>query len=86
MLPYLFDDVVPISPSNTEDTGIPSQETGGLYVTGTGNLVVVTLSGNTRTLAAVPAGTYIPLRVKRVVANGTTATGILIFRGAFLFK
>lgn len=46
-----------------------------IYVGGAGDVVVVPMSGDgTVTLKAVPAGTLIPIRAKRVNSTGTTAT------------
>jgi hypothetical protein len=69
-----------VTPSNTAD--IPSV-TGGtnngcvLYVGGAGDLTVDTVGGDAVTFVAVPAGSFIPVQVKRVYAAGTTATSIL---------
>lgn len=50
----------------------------GLWVGGAGTLTVTFLeTGTNITLSAVPAGTYIPIAVKRVWATGTTATLIV---------
>lgn len=55
-----------------------AEVTRAVYVGGAGDLRVM-LRGDTApvTLVAVPAGTFCPLRVKRVHATGTTATGIV---------
>lgn len=60
-----------ITPSDSND--LPSIVS-GIYVGGTGALRVLTLDGKDVTFAAVPAGTTIPLQVKRVLASGTGAT------------
>lgn len=46
-----------------------------LWVGGLGNLAVVTVGGDTETFPNV-SGLF-PVRVKRVLATGTTATGIV---------
>jgi hypothetical protein len=51
----------------------------GLYVGGAGNVIVETEGGTTVTFTAVPVGTVLPIRIKRLRA-GTTATNILGFR------
>lgn len=52
----------------------------GLYVGGTGDVVVQNTPGSTiATFKAVPVGTIIPLQVVRVMATGTTATLIVGF-------
>jgi hypothetical protein len=48
-----------------------------LYVGGAGNLAVVTEAGNTVTFTAVPVGTQLEIRVKQILATGTTATNIV---------
>jgi hypothetical protein len=49
----------------------------GLYIGGTGNLAVITSRGNTRTFYNAQAGSVVPIRVRRVLSSGTTATNIL---------
>lgn len=49
----------------------------GLYIGGTGNVVLVTRGGDAITFSAVPAGTIIPCDCKRVNATSTTATAIV---------
>lgn len=48
-----------------------------LWVGGAGNLAVITSVGETVTFVGVQAGTLIPMRVKRVLTAGTTATSLL---------
>jgi hypothetical protein len=66
---------VAVTPDNTTDlaTGV----TRALYVGGAGNLVVTMANGVDATFTGVAAGTYLPVRVGRVKATGTTATAIL---------
>ena len=62
-----------VTPSDTADLPRP----GVLVVTGTaGTIAVHTLHGDVRT---IPAGFDLPVVVRRVLATGTTATGILVF-------
>jgi hypothetical protein len=70
--PYV--DGAAVTPHDTNELTNVSR---ALYVGGAGALVVVTLKGTTVTLAAVPAGTELRLRVKQVKATGTTATSIV---------
>jgi hypothetical protein len=49
----------------------------GVYVGGAGNLAVRFIGGATVTLAAVPAGTLLPLMVDRIMSTNTTATDIV---------
>lgn len=51
--------------------------TRGLYVAGAGALVLTMASGADVSLANVAAGSVLPLRVRRVKATGTTATGLV---------
>jgi hypothetical protein len=70
-----------VTPSNTVD--IPSVSGGTsnngcvLYVGGAGDLKVDTVGGDAVTFVAVPAGSFIPVQVKRVYSTGTTATSIV---------
>ena len=48
-----------------------------LYVSGAGDVKVVTMGGSTVTFSAVPAGTVLPVAVVRVFSTGTTATGLV---------
>jgi hypothetical protein len=45
-----------------------------LYVGGTGNVSVITIGGDQLTFAGVPAGTTLPIQVKRLRSTSTTAT------------
>lgn len=60
-----------VTPSDSADI----TETRGLYIGTAGNLKVTFADGTTATLTSVANG-VIPLKVKRVWATGTTATGI----------
>ena len=51
--------------------------TRALYVGGGGDVAVRMRGGEAAVFAGVPAGTLLPIRVSRVLASGTTATGIL---------
>lgn len=66
-----------ISPSDTTDL---QRATRAIYVGGTGDLRVTFVDGQTVTLSGVPAGGILPLRVIRVLATGTTATGLVGLR------
>jgi hypothetical protein len=47
-----------------------------LYIGTSGDVTVTTVGGNDVTFANVPVG-VLPIRVKRVWATGTSATGII---------
>lgn len=63
-----------VTPSDTTDLGAPRW----LYVGVTGD-VAIQMHGDDAavTHTAVPAGTVLPVRAKRVFATGTTASGIV---------
>lgn len=65
---------VSVTPSDGGDLAQPSR---ALYVAAAGNLAVRMLTGEAATFASVPAGSLLPIRVTRVLATGTTATGIV---------
>lgn len=67
---------IAIAPS---DAGDLAAVTRALYVGAAGNVAVRMAGGGSVTLANVPAGTLLPIRVDRVLATGTTAGGILGF-------
>ena len=48
-----------------------------LYVGNTGNLRVLTSSGADLTFVGIPAGSFVPVQVKRVFSTNTTATDII---------
>lgn len=72
----LFDDARAVTPADGADLPAPGP-CQALYVGGAGALIVDTVRGATVTFAAVPAGTTIHLRCKRVRATGTVATSIV---------
>ena len=46
----------------------------GIYVGGAGDVVVVNIDGSTVRFEAVPAGTILPVKARRVNSASTTAT------------
>jgi len=48
-----------------------------LYVGGTGDLSVITGDGSTVLLQSIPAGSFVPLRVRTIVRTTTTASNIV---------
>lgn len=60
-----------------DDAADLPQATRALYVGGAGDVVLRMLGGETVTLANLQAGALVPLRVARVLATGTTATGLV---------
>ena len=61
-----------VTPSDTVD--LP-KTANAIYVTVTGNVALVTPSGWATTFA-IPAGQWFPQKARRILATGTTATGI----------
>ena len=67
-------DAVTITPN--DHLGL-SNTTTALYVSGSGNISVVTPSGNTLVFSNVPSGSTLPVAATQVTATNTTATGII---------
>lgn len=63
-----------ITPSDASNL---AAEIRALYVGSAGDLELVLASGDAVSLAGVPGGSLLPLRVSRVKASGTTA-GLLV--------
>lgn len=59
------------------DSDLTRQPTIGVWVGGAGNLRVTTFAGEDVVIPSVPAGTLIPIKVKRIWATNTTATLIM---------
>lgn len=60
------------------DTNEESVEARALYVGTAGDVVVLTHAGHTVTLAALAAGMWHPIRVRRVNSTGTVPTVVLL--------
>jgi hypothetical protein len=71
----VYEKAVAVTPSNTTRIA----DTKALYVGGAGNLAVEFPNGNSVTINGVTAGTLLPLRVRRVLSTGTTASDITAF-------
>jgi len=67
-------DAVAVTPSDSVNLTVFGR---ALYVGVGGNITVVMLAGTVVLFTAVPAGTVLPIRVRRVNATGTTATSIV---------
>lgn len=63
-----------VTPSDAADLATDARS---LYVGGAGDVKVTTTGGDTVTLKAVPVGTVVPVRTRKVFATGTTATLIV---------
>lgn len=64
----------PISPSDSLDLTEPTR---AIYVGTGGNLAVTLLSGAELTLANIPTGSIVPIRIRRIKATNTTATNLV---------
>jgi hypothetical protein len=61
------------------DTNLISPNCRSIYVATTGNIVVdMTRTGTNQTFTAVPAGTILPIRIKRF-KTASTATGVCLY-------
>lgn len=65
---------VVVTPDNSNDLAYTTR---AIYVGGAGNINVDMVSGQTCLFSGVPAGTVLPIRVKRVRSTSTTATLIV---------
>lgn len=63
-----------VTPNDAADL---AAETRGLWVGGSGDLVLVLASGDEVTLAGAVGGSVLPLRIRRIKATGTTATQLV---------
>lgn len=66
----------PITPSDSADLTTPCD---GLLVTVAGNLVFRNTAGVSITITGAAAGQHIPIKTRRVMATGTTATVIAMW-------
>jgi hypothetical protein len=64
----------PITPSNTLDL---DALTDSLWVGGGGDVAAVQQNNVVQVFPAVPAGSWLPLKARRINATGTTATGLV---------
>lgn len=60
-----------ITPNDSADLGRPCE---GLLVSATGNVVFHNNDGQSVTITGAAAGQHIPVKVRRVLSTGTTAT------------
>ena len=71
---YVYRGGYAVVPSDVTELGPPMIT--GLYVGSAGSLVLVTEDGPTLTYPVVQAGTFITMRVRKVMATGTSASAI----------
>ncbi len=70
------EDYIPVTPNDSTDLTYTSR---ALYVTGLGNVEVITKAGNTRVIPIVAVPTYLIGRFTRVKAASTTVSAGNIF-------
>lgn len=70
----LVDRIVPIAPH--DDSDLPGGISRSLYVGGGGDVVIIDAFGE-RAVLVSGDNQYHPLRIRRVLAEGTTATNLL---------
>lgn len=76
-----YDGLAPFTPSDTLD--VPAGPAGnntpcvGVYVAGAGNVAVQLMAGGTAVLTGLAAGQITDCGIKRILATGTTATGVV---------
>lgn len=68
-------DAVAITPSDT--VAIAAGVTRAIYVGTGGDITALMASGNVALFTAVPQGSILPVRVSRVNATATTASGLV---------
>lgn len=68
------DDGLAVTPSDSVDLATDGR---ALYVGGTGDVALVTPKGTVLTFVGVPAGTILPVRVRRVNSTNTDATSMI---------
>lgn len=72
----IFSDAVALTKSDTVEHNVA-----GLWVGGAGTVTVDTEDGTRVAFGAVPAGTFLPIRVLRLRSTGTSATNVVGYRG-----
>lgn len=65
---------VAVTPDDTDEL---DKVTRAVWVGSTGNMAVLMADGSTLTFNSIPAGTWLPIRVRRVNSTGTTASNIV---------
>lgn len=65
------------TPTQSDAMDDPDGPFSALWVGGTGNVKVTAVGGTVAVFTAVPAGTYLSIRIRRVWSTGTTATNMI---------
>lgn len=81
----VYDGITPFAPSDATDVPVGPGGNGtpcvGVYVAGAGNVAVQLTSGGTATLTGLAAGQIVDCGIKRILATGTTSTGVVPLYG-----
>ena len=76
-----YDGITPFTPSDTTDVPVGSGGNNtpcvGVYVTTAGNVSLQLSAGGTAVLSGLAAGQITTIGVKRILATGTTCTGVV---------
>ena len=80
MMTQPFKSFTTVSKSDTVNIYTGGKLTDALYVGGAGIVVGVLEDDSTFTFAAVPAGTLLPIAIKRVNSTTTSATSMVALR------
>jgi len=71
---------VTVTKHDSTNIAFPTGSAGrGLWVGGAGNVAFVGYNDSVVTIIGVPAGTLLPIQVKRVNSTNTTATNMVAF-------
>lgn len=75
-----FAKAVPVTPNDSTDlNSTGSTVADALLVVNTGNIVLTPAQGSNVTITGAPCGMFIPIKTKRVLATGTTATVVALW-------
>jgi hypothetical protein len=66
-----------VTPSDTAGSGDLTYISRSIYVGTGGNMIAITMADVEVTFTAIPDGTILPIRAKRIKATGTTASNIV---------
>jgi len=74
-LNHPYNQALAVTPSDSVD--LPGGLTRAVFIGGSGNLTVTMNDGNNVTMAVTTAYPMIPIRCRRILSTGTTATNIV---------
>jgi hypothetical protein len=73
-LNYPHSSAAVVTPDDANDLAAVTR---AVYIGGTGHLNVIMMDGQTVLFSALPVGTVLPIRAKRIKSTSTTATPIV---------